>query len=96
LDYDKTLLPGMYMNAEIELNNNNAHTLPADAIVRFEGNQYVFIAINKNNFEMISVKTGTIENGFIEILDAEKLVSKNIVTKGAYNLLMASKNKAEE
>jgi cobalt-zinc-cadmium efflux system membrane fusion protein len=51
LDYDKTLLPGMYMNAEIELKNKNANTLPVDAIVRFESNQYVFVAIDKNNFE---------------------------------------------
>ena len=96
LDYDRTLLPGMYMNAEIELKNNNAKTLPVDAIVRFEGNQYVFVAIDKNNFEMVPVTVGATENGFIEIVNAKDFDNKQIVTQGAYNLLMTSKNKAEE
>ena len=96
LDYDRTLLPGMYMNAEIELKNNNANTLPIDAIVRFEGNQYVFVAIDKNNFEMMPVTVGATENGYIEIVNAKDFDNKQIVTQGAYNLLMTSKNKAEE
>jgi cobalt-zinc-cadmium efflux system membrane fusion protein len=96
LDYERTLLPGMYMNAEIELKNNNAKTLPVDAIVRFEGNQYVFVAIDKNNFEMVPVTVGSTENGFIEILNVKDFDNKQIVTQGAYNLLMTSKNKAEE
>jgi cobalt-zinc-cadmium efflux system membrane fusion protein len=96
LDYDKTLLPGMYMNAEIELKNNKANTLPVDAIVRFEGNQYVFVAIDKNNFEMMPVTVGATENGFIEILNVKDFGTKQIVIQGAYNLLMTSKNKAEE
>lgn len=96
LDYDRTLLPGMYMNAEIELKNNKANSLPVDAIVRFEGNQYVFVAIDKNNFEMLPVTVGSTENGFIEILNVKDFGTKQIVTQGAYNLLMTSKNKAEE
>jgi cobalt-zinc-cadmium efflux system membrane fusion protein len=96
LDYDKTLLPGMYMNAEIELKKNDAFVLPEDAIVRFENIQYVFVEKDKNNFEMVAVTTGSIENGFIEILDAEKLLAKNIVIKGAYSILMKTKNKSEE
>jgi cobalt-zinc-cadmium efflux system membrane fusion protein len=96
LDYDRTLLPGMYMNAEIELKKNDAFVLPEEAIVRFENIQYVFIEKDKNNFEMVPVTTGSVEKGFIEILDAEKLLAKNIVTKGAYSILMKTKNKSEE
>jgi cobalt-zinc-cadmium efflux system membrane fusion protein len=84
------------MNAEIELKNNKANTLPVDAIVRFEGNQYVFVAIDKNNFEMMPVTVGATENGFIEILNVKDFGTKQIVIQGAYNLLMTSKNKAEE
>jgi len=86
----------MYMNAEIELKKNDAFVLPEEAVVRFENSQYVFVEKDKNNFEMVPVSTGSVENGFIEILDAEKLVSKNIVTKGAYSILMKTKNKSEE
>ena len=40
--------------------------------------------------------TGDSENGFTEIIDEANLVGKNIVVKGAYNLLMTMKNKVEE
>lgn len=96
LDYDKSLFPGMYMNAEIELKKNDAFVLPEEAIVRFENIEYVFVEKDKNNFEMLPVNTGSAENGFIEILNVEKLVAKNIVTKGAYSILMKTKNKSEE
>src|SRR5690606_41602707 len=37
--YDKSLLPGMFMNAEIELSGDEVSALPSEAIVRFENNQ---------------------------------------------------------
>lgn len=94
--YDKNLLPGMFMNAEVELTNNNSIALPDEAIVRFENKHYAFISINKNKFEMKEVKTGNSENGYTEIIDSEDLINQVFVTKGAYNLLMALKNKSEE
>lgn len=95
-NYDKMLLPGMYMNAEIEVKSNDALTLPKDAVVNFEGKEYIFVVVNKNQFQMTEVKTGNSENGCIEILDNEQLTKNSIVTKGAYTLLMKLKNKADE
>jgi cobalt-zinc-cadmium efflux system membrane fusion protein len=95
-NYDKMLLPGMYMNAEIEVKSNDALTLPKDAVVNFEGKEYIFVVVNKNQFQMTEVKTGNSENGFIEILDNEQLTKNSIVTKGAYTLLMKLKNKVDE
>jgi len=94
--YDKSLVPGMYMNAEIELKNNTVYALPEEAIVRFENNQYVFVAQSENTYALVEVKTGDSENGFTEILGGETISDKNIVIKGAYPLLMSLKNKAEE
>ncbi len=94
--YDKSLVPGMYMNAEIELKKNNVYALPEESIVRFENNQYVFVAQSERAYELIEVKTGDSENGFTEIRGGETLSDKNIVIKGAYPLLMSLKNKAEE
>lgn len=94
--YDKSLLPGMYMNAEIELKNNNVYALPEEAIVRFENNQYIFSAQSQSSYSLMEVKTGDSENGFTEIFTGETLVDKNIVINGAYSLLMSLKNKAEE
>ncbi|MBK7665948.1 MAG: efflux RND transporter periplasmic adaptor subunit [Sphingobacteriaceae bacterium] len=95
-DYDKTLLPGMYMNAEIDINASNSFVVTEEAIVNFEDNNYIFIEEGKGNYKFTEVKTGISENGFTEIVDAAALLDKPIVTKGAYSLLMGLKNKAEE
>ena len=95
-NYDKSLVPGMYMNAEIEIKNNNAYALPEEAIVRFENNQYIFLAENEGTYAIEQVKTGSTENGFVEIISGQTLVDKKIVVKGAYSLLMTMKNKVEE
>ena len=95
--YDKSLVPGTYMNAEIELRNNKAYVLPADALVRFESKQFVFRVKNKTQFELVQVTAGETENGFTEILlpDPAGLSASEFVTNGAYSLLMSLKNKAE-
>jgi membrane fusion protein, heavy metal efflux system len=95
-NYDKSLIPGMYMNAEIEIKNNKVYALLEEAIVRYENNQYVFFAETDSNFTIHEIKTGDSENGFVEIISGESLVDKRIVVRGAYNLLMAMKNKVEE
>ncbi len=92
--YDKTLIPGMFMNAEIEVQSSMAFVIPDDAIVLFEGKQYVFTESIKNKFEMQEVNTASNENGFTQISfpDNKDLSSQTFVTKGAYTLLMKMKN----
>ncbi len=94
--YDKNLVPGMFMNADIEIKSSHANALPNDAIVRFENKQYAFVAKGKNQFEMIEIKAGNSENGFTEIAVDEKLAREIFVLKGAYSLLMKIKNTAED
>jgi cobalt-zinc-cadmium efflux system membrane fusion protein len=97
-DYDKTLLPGMYMNAEVEIKLQNALSINEDAIVSHEGKDYVFIDRGNRQFEIVEVKKGVTENNFSEIntLDGKDMLNASIVTKGAYALLMQLKNKSEE
>ncbi|WDF80679.1 efflux RND transporter periplasmic adaptor subunit [Mucilaginibacter sp. KACC 22773] len=96
-NYDKTLVPGTYMNADIQVKNTQACTIANEAIVQFEGKQYIYKAIGDRQFEMTLVNTGESENGFTEILSPTKDMTSNaaFVTKGAYSLLMMMKNKAE-
>lgn len=94
-NYDKALLPGMYMNAEIELKSQQSNVLPSDAIVSYENKNYVFISKQNKQFEMKEVTIGNTENGFTEIL-SEDLKEASIVIKGAYALLMKMKNVEEE
>ena len=95
--YDKSLVPGTFMNAEIEVKNKKSISLPIDAVVRFEGKQYIYQSLGGNKFEMIQVELGESENGFIEIIlpANSNLLSADYVTKGAYSLLMTMKNKEE-
>jgi cobalt-zinc-cadmium efflux system membrane fusion protein len=91
-NYDKNLVPGMYMNAEVELKNKRAHTISENAILRYENKDYVFIQIDKTTFEMIAVKVGAKENGFVEIENYTDLNEFPVVINGAYSLLMKLKN----
>jgi len=95
--YDKTLIPGTYMNAEIEVQNKEATVLPEEAIVRFENKSFVFVKRDTGKFEMLEVQTGITENGFTEInIIDDKLKENEFVSKGAYSLLMSLKNKSDE
>ncbi len=94
--YDKLLVPGMYMNADIKIKTLQTATLPEEAIVNFEGVDYIFLALPENKFTMTAIETGIKENGNIEIKNATGLAGKTIVTKNAYTLLMSLKNKSEE
>lgn len=93
--YDKNLLPGMYMNAEIELGGVLSNSLPEYAIVNYEGKNFVFVETKKQEYEITEVEIGKSENGYIEILNVDKIKNKNIVSTGAYALLMKMKNVAE-
>ncbi len=94
--YDNDLLPGMFMNAEVEVSTHNANVLAEEAIVRFENKHYVFVEKGKQTFEMKEVQTGNAENNLVEIINAEQFDNENIVVKNAYTLLMALKNESEE
>ena len=91
----KNIVPGMYMNAEVESENAQKWILPDEAVVRFEGKEFVFTDKGDRSYDLHEVRTGWKEDGWIEIVDYETLESSNIVTKGAYTLLMKMKNVAE-
>ena len=97
-EFDKSLVPGMYMVAEVEIQNKEAWVVPEDAVVRYENKTFIFIAANHNQFEMIPVQTGVTENGMIQITanSGFDLSDKSIVVKNAYTLLMKMKNTGEE
>lgn len=94
--YDKTLIPGTYMNAEIAITNAKSYVISEDAIVRFENKHYVFVKKTATQFEMVEVQIGNTEKGLTEIIKTENLNNQAFVIKGAYSLLMSLKNKSEE
>lgn len=96
--YDKSLVPGMYMNAEVEVSTNKAFVISNDGLVRFEGKHYVFVQTKSQQYDLQEVEVQNTENDFTQIAFPENMDIKNktFVTRGAYTLLMKMKNTAEE
>lgn len=93
---DPTLIPGMYVTAEVETVREDAPGLPEESVLSFEGNTYVLLETEHGQFRLTPVKAGRSSGGFTEILNPEILENKTIVQKGAYAMLMALKNEPEE
>lgn len=106
-EHIEDLLPGMFVNAKIEVDTNQVYAIPEDAIVRFEGNAYVFKfngtrkegENTMNDFEMIEIEQGNAEDGFVAITlkDASQDIGKiSFVLGDAFTLLAKAKNSEEE
>ncbi|MCZ2083031.1 MAG: efflux RND transporter periplasmic adaptor subunit [Flavobacteriales bacterium] len=96
VDNSLQLLPGTFMNAEMEADSQEGIVIPDDAIVTWEEKQYIFEEVKPKTYKMFPVEIGNAENGFTELLNfKEENRSKKFVTKGAYQLLMALKNVEE-
>lgn len=94
--FEKTLIPGMYMNAEIDTHSTLTEALPEESVVYFEGKHFVFIEVSKQTYQMYPVQIGETEAGFTAIANHQDLKDKTIVSKGAYTLLMKLRNTEEE
>ncbi len=98
--YDPTVLPGMYLRAEVGVDLHEAVAVPEGAIVRWENRHFVFVERGKGTFEMLEVETGASADGYVQVSpvhgnDAE-LMHMRLVLQNAYTLLMKMKNALEE
>ncbi|KGO88061.1 RND transporter [Flavobacterium rivuli WB 3.3-2 = DSM 21788] len=95
---NQTLIPGMYVNALIDVGTQNVASLPADAVVRADGREFIFVLEEGHeeetghkeegktfHFQRIEVKTGTAQLGYVQVSVLQP-IDKNaqIVLKGAY------------
>ena len=91
------LLPGMFMNANIQITNSSTVAVPEEAVVRSGDKEYIFIETKPQQFEFTAVSTSVAENGFIAIItETHELLNKVIIKKNAYAALMKMKNTGEE
>ena len=101
----KNVLPGMYVNATIDITNNKVTALPSEAIVCFDDKDYVFVFDKDKEeggkpfteYRMIQIQKGVMEEGYTEVILPEgfNIQTVRVVVKGAYNLLSAKKNAGE-
>lgn len=94
------LLPGMYVNAQIVVDERDVIAVPESAIVRVGENYVVFEKKSKNassvTFASIVVQVGIKENGFVEIILPKSLIDKDIVLSGAYYIQSEMSKTAKE
>ncbi len=97
-EYDHSLLPGMFMNAEVFEKGVELPAIPLQAVVEFEGKSIVFSVKNNHSFEMREVEVIAKDEQYVSIrtLSGASLENQSIVVKNAYNILMAIKNREVE
>jgi cobalt-zinc-cadmium efflux system membrane fusion protein len=86
------LLPGMYVNARIHTTASRSMAVPESALVKEGGTTFLLVQTNKEadklSFEKRAVETGTLQNGWVQLMD-DQLVSTDelILVEGAFNLI---------
>jgi len=96
------LIPGIYVTANVETTDNTVTTLPSEAIVQYDGKDYIFIydRVKTENgklvteYKMVQVKRGVTDNGYAEVILPANfdLKKSKVVIKGAYTILTGKKN----
>lgn len=95
--YDESLIPGTFMQADIYVENKQAYTIPKNALVFYNNQYYVFVQKNNLQFEMINVELNQFENdNEVEVNNYQVLAGKKIVIQNPQVLLMKLKNNEEE
>jgi len=84
--------PGMYVEADIFTTTELNLALPQEALVEMDGKYFalVLVASSQDSFTFLKkeVKTGSINNGYVEILNFDALSdTSEILVKGAFNLI---------
>ncbi len=99
---DANLIPGMYINALIDIGNKQVKALPESAIVNAEGRNFIFLMEEKISehseqeehddhdeisFSRLEVKTGAKQLGFVEVIPLGDIHDGDkVVMDGAYYL----------
>lgn len=93
----KQLLPGMFLNARIQVDNVKTLAVPEEALVRYANSEYLIKVTGKNTYELLPVVSGVKQADKVAVSSAkEDLTGVVVVTKGAYTVLSAMMNKGEE
>jgi cobalt-zinc-cadmium efflux system membrane fusion protein len=93
----KNVLPGMFLSADLVVENNEAVLIPIDAVQRFQGKDFIFIQSGANEFEAIEIQVSQTNAEFVTVsnTDATKWIGKSLVVKNAFSLLGKLMNKSE-
>jgi membrane fusion protein, heavy metal efflux system len=97
-------IPGAYVSARIAVASQSVPTLPDAAVVRLDGQSFVYVLLGKGGspityrFRQISVTPGSASGGYMAVnLPASVHPQQTpVVVSGAYSLLAKLNNSEEE
>lgn len=96
------LLPNAFLQATVELGDNQTTALPEGAIVASEGKDYIFVReANRQTdtpYKAIPVRRGVTQSGYsaVELPDGFSVANTSVVVRGAYSLLSQWKGAGAE
>ncbi|PTX13169.1 cobalt-zinc-cadmium efflux system membrane fusion protein [Pontibacter mucosus] len=103
---DKDLAPGMYVQAQVALDDKQVLALPEAAVVQENNASFVFLYTGQEQegdalmkkFRMVPVERGVEQGGFVQVAlpAGVDTAAGNFVIKGAYSLLSKMRNAEEE
>ncbi|MFT6856722.1 MAG: cobalt-zinc-cadmium efflux system membrane fusion protein [Cyclobacteriaceae bacterium] len=87
----KNFIPGMYVDAAIEVNSEAAMCLPESAIVEIDGLNYILVQIKSASeslqFMKQQITIGKKSEGWVEIKNAKDIKDKTILLVGTFVLI---------
>lgn len=96
------LIDGMSITAVVSLHNANVDAVPSEAIVSYQGNDYMYVVVDSSvtdstiTYERVIVRKGTTDVGYSEITPLSDMPSNaRVVTKGAFFILAKQTNSGE-
>ncbi|MCU0422246.1 MAG: efflux RND transporter periplasmic adaptor subunit [Bacteroidia bacterium] len=93
--YDKVLIPGMFLNAELNINEGKSWYIPESAVVHYEGKDYIFIEEKRGSYKPIEITFLSQNKGNVYFESSSIQKGNTVVINGAYSLLMSLNNKEE-
>jgi cobalt-zinc-cadmium efflux system membrane fusion protein len=91
------LLPGMFLNARIQISSSQQWAVPAESLVRFENQDYLVEAKDSLHFSLLPVVKLMEEDGWIAVkAEQVELQGKRFVVRNPYPVLGAMKAGEEE
>lgn len=94
---DERLIPGSYVTATIDVGHRTGITLPADAVIHYEGKDYAFIELAHHKYQAVVLTIlGNSHDKVMIRLNDKNQVDQKFVIKGVYELLGLLKNTGDE
>lgn len=86
--YDRALVPGMAVTAEIELGRQQMPSVPESAVLLNKGKHFVLLQIGERQFRLTEIQPGAKENGMVALVNNNiDWKGKKVVATGAFTLL---------